>query len=182
MKVNNKRGTTLIELIIALAIMTLLFVPLITMLITVNKTFFSTGKLSIAQAYTNFAVSAIKKELSSANTISLIDSVGTANGKKYLFINTGVIYIRTIGNTPQDKDILRKPDLDGENMSCSLVFTSSGDKAVNISITIKDKTTNDIIFKTSTIVYLQNTPYGLLVPPTAGQNIVASVAEYTVPN
>lgn len=182
MKFKNKKGTTLIELIIALAIMTLLFVPIISILISVNKTFYTTGKLSIAQSYTNMAISIIKRELSSANTISLIDSVGTASGKKYLYVSSGIIYIRTIGNNPQDKDVLRKPDLDGENMSCSLVFTSSGDKAINVAISINDKTTNEVIFKTSTIVYLQNTPYGLLVPPTAGQNIVASVAEYTQPS
>lgn len=182
MKLNNKKGTTLIELITALAIMTLLFVPVITIFISINRTFFSTGKLSIAQSYTNLAINAIKRELSSANTISLIDTVGTTARKKYLFVDTGVIYIRTIGANPQDKDILRKPDLDGENMSCSLIFTSSGDKAINVSISINEKTTNAVVFKTSTIVYLQNTPYGLLVPPTAGQNIVASVAEYTVPS
>jgi prepilin-type N-terminal cleavage/methylation domain-containing protein len=182
LKLHNKKGTTLIELIIALAIMTLLFAPIISIIITVNRTFYTTGKLSIAQSYTNMAISIIKRELSSANTINLIDSVGTTSEKKYLYVNNGIIYIRTIGNTPQDKDVLRKPDLDGENMSCSLVFTSSGAKAINVDISINDKTTNDVIFKTSTIVYLQNTPYGLLVPPTAGQDIIASVAEYTFPN
>jgi prepilin-type N-terminal cleavage/methylation domain-containing protein len=172
----GKHGFTLIELIVAIAISSIIIIPITTMLVALNTTFSASERLSTAQAYSNMAMVIVTRELSTATSSSLSNVLTSTIGKKYLYTIDGIIYLRTVTDTIDERQILRKPDLNNLNMKCNLSFESNGGKSVSVTITILDKTSGSIIFKLSSIVFMQNTPYGITVAVSPG-----SVVEYSVP-
>ena len=173
----GKRGFTLIELIVAIAISSIIIIPITAMLVALNTSFSNSERLSTAQTYTNMAMDIVKRELSAATSASLSNDLNTTIGKKYLYTSGGIIYLRTVTDTATDeRQILRKPDLNNLHMKCNLSFESNGGKAVSVTVTILDKTSEAVIFKLSSNVYMQNTPYGITVAVSPG-----SVVEYKLP-
>lgn len=181
MKNLKKQGVTLIELIVAIAISSIIIVPITSLLISISTIYKASERLSTAQAYSNLAMDVVKRELSTAisgnvssDTSDIVLNPQNPKSKKRLYTNSdGVIILNTkttISNT--NIQVLKKPDLDGLNMKCNLTFQTDNNKSVTVNVIILDKATNTVIYKLTSIVFSQNTPNGFAFPPSKFGTVV----------
>ncbi len=174
MKNKKKRGFTIAELIVAIAIVAIIGIPIFTVFLTSFNSFNLTSRASTAQSYASIALNYIINEISYAEYTTILTDYSPESGYNYIYVNNGVIYC--------DKDsviseILREDMLDKENMTSAISFSSNGGKIIIVEIFIRDKTTNEAIFEIDKEIFVQNIPPGMTIGFSPG-----TVVEYTMPN
>lgn len=176
MNFKNKKGVTLIELIIAMALSIMLIIPVMIIFITANTTLFSSGKLSTAQTIANLASDKIKRELSFASNAVITNTITLQSDKYYIFVQGGMLYKKS-GSTNTDEEIINQSMLNTEGLAIQINFNSPGGKIINAEISILEISTNNIIYKLNKSIFFQNMPDGVTIANSTG-----SIAEYSKPS
>lgn len=171
LKNKSKYGFTIIELIVTIAIVSLLIIPIFTIFSVSFNTFSLSSKKSAAQSLANMALDYIDNEISYAYSASIFGSFTYIEEKKYIYVLDGVIY-NNINDV--NTEVIRKDLLDKENMISAISFSSTGGKIVTVNIFIRDKTTNEAIIDIEKDMFVKNTPIGVTVGFSPG-----TVIEYT---
>jgi len=127
----NKKGITLIELIVAVAILSSIIAVACSFYFFGTNSFRSGTKQVNVQSYARLAANAITGELrfaTSAQTISSLTNYTFDTTKNYIFVDSHNNIIRKVNNV--NSDLVTAP----ANTTCELSFTLKGSNLVNTNV------------------------------------------------
>ena len=152
MRYKEKNGFTLIELIVTLAILTIVMSVVVSMFSFITSTNQSTKDNFNAQSTAENIIGMIKAELQYSSSVSLRNNYDPGvglDGENYIYLKNNIIY-QKIGKSPEKS--ISPTSLN--DISCVLSLTISGPMTIDISINIMKN--NVTLYSLKTSIYMNN--------------------------
>ncbi len=135
----KRKGVTLIEMIIVIAILSTVLVAINSVLISSSRTFATANSLANIQNQSLVIGRMVSSELKNSSTVTILDSVPSSfnSDSNYIYLNQSdnKIYIKKAGKSAEQLFETKSVDQD-------IIFTYVDDYNIKVDITLKASSTD----------------------------------------